>query len=182
MACEPRGTAASRRGGHGIPRLRRQHRRNQDLERFSCCFLAIFSTAGSSRPSIAFASRRMTGATARGPRVMPCGAVRRVIETGVSGGFARRDGEHVARRRDRPSRCAFRASRCRDAARAATFSSAAAPDGPPARARRHRARRRRSAARSSAHASASSSTTGPRAVLIRNADRFMRASARRSIR
>ncbi len=34
----------------------------------------------------------------------------------------------------------------------------------------------------SAQASASSSTTGPRAVLIRNADRFMRASARLSIR
>ena len=34
----------------------------------------------------------------------------------------------------------------------------------------------------SAHASASSSTTGPRDVLIRYADRFMRDSAVRSIR
>ncbi len=78
-----------------------------------------------------------------------------------------------------PSPCGSRASRCRGAARARrsrVSRSAGWTVGLPLVHVERGAGDQVLA--SSAHASASSSTTGPRAVFTRNADRFIRASAR----
>ena len=172
-----------RRERRRVLRVRGQQRRDQHLERISWLFFGdLFDRRQLQAGRSPCASARITRSTRRA-----CG--RRSPES-VGARFSSRDrrqrrraGEHrdhVAARRDRPSRSASRVvalPRCGHQQRRSR-----APADPDARRLvlvDIEAPRRQSAARCSAQASAASSTTGPRDVLIRYAD-ALHARERRS--
>ena len=126
---------------------RRQQRGDQDLKRILGLLSEIFSTAGSSSPSMARASARMTVRRSTACRAMRCGQAAARLTSAVMAPASAAAGRRAPRRRcaprDRPSPCASRSCalpRC--GASSDVLERQQIRDAPSARARRRRARRR----------------------------------------
>ena len=159
-----------------VLRARREQRGDQNLER-----ILLLALARSSRSPAAPCRRSRAPASASRARRRAASAARERawharpshVRTGVSGGWPSSTASDVRDREvgHRRARFGGGAGEVRDQQH--VLERRAGRDALPAPSRRRRAPRRRSAARCSAHASAASSTTGPRDVLIRYAERFI---------